>query len=222
MYPGDKEYSEFTTNVFKELGGDMSDNPLDVFDEVQEVNSLKTPSERQFMAADMNEMSDKIDLGLADENTPEIPGFVDYDLSTDVTSEDGKSTTLKVYLSGGNHSNWRADAKRYLKHEDIEFIDPYEGKQDTNYAQDNINHILDCDVVLGFKEASNPGLGLVAEVAFAAGAGKTTVLIVETGSTKEARYLGPLLGMIDYYTSDFESGLEQVNELAALKRKSLG
>lgn len=170
-----------------------------------------TPTHTQLTAEEIKELgiNSLIDLSLADENTP-IDEFGNTPLP---------SPTLRVYLSGGNHSDWRGYVKRYLKHEDIEIVDPYEGKQGPNYAFDNLNKIIDCDAVLGYKEASNPGIGLTTEVAYAAGYGLATVLVIESTANKERRYFGTLEAAVDSVFEELDTGLDAINELAALKRR---
>lgn len=97
---------------------------------------------------------------------------------------------LRVYLSGGMHSDWRWQVRRgcpdhvYIHPEDHNLALPMD------YAMADILGIRQCDVVLAYMEGDNPsGIGLAFEVGYALALGKTVILVNESSA--------PYFGILD-------------------------
>ena len=94
---------------------------------------------------------------------------------------------MKVYLSGGMRSRWQDIVIDSCP--DIHFINPCDHglKVAREFTFWDLIGVEQCDVVLAYMEADNPGgQGLCYECGFAKGLGKTVILVDE----KMDRYMG--------------------------------
>ena len=119
---------------------------------------------------------------------------------------------MKVYLSGGMHSGWQDIVKARIPFECIDTRD--HGLSDwKEYVPADIIAIRHCDAVFAYMENSNPGgQGLCAEVGYAAGLGKTVVVVDETPH----RYMALTRGMADIWFDNLEAGIEYMIALGRL------
>lgn len=95
-----------------------------------------------------------------------------------------------VYLGGGMRTGWQKRVKEAVP--GIIYIDPSESglKEEKLYTAYDLAGVERSSVVFGFMERSNPGgSGLAVEFAWGAQAGKTLILVEETGYAQQ-RYFG--------------------------------
>jgi len=94
---------------------------------------------------------------------------------------------MKVYLSGGFHSDWQEIVKNSCP--GIHFINPKDHglKDQKEFSLWDIVGVEQCDVVLAYMEADNPGgQGLCYECGYGKGKGKLVIIVDE----KMDRYMG--------------------------------
>ena len=94
---------------------------------------------------------------------------------------------MKIFLSGGFHSNWQ---KKVIdgSPESFIFFNPREHLLDTpeQYTCWDLHFVKQCDLVFAYMEDSNPsGFGLAFEVGYALGLNKTIILVDEKSKTDE-------------------------------------
>ena len=120
----------------------------------------------------------------------------------------------KVYLAGGFKSKWQ---NRVITWHDV--IDPSK-KDESDMSTKDIGEwdkqaIQNSDMIFAYMERTNPsGFGLSCELGYAHALGKTVVLVLEKNHEKHSdRSLEFLTCFADYVFSDFQSGLNCLNEL---------
>lgn len=94
---------------------------------------------------------------------------------------------MKVYLSGGMHTDWQ-DRVKALNPNTIWF-DPRQHKLENPdaYTLWDLAAVRQCDVVFAFMEESNPsGVGLSLEVGYAIALGKIVILVDEKSDPRMA------------------------------------
>jgi nucleoside 2-deoxyribosyltransferase len=97
----------------------------------------------------------------------------------------------KIYLAGGMHGNWQDKAAVLLP--GFQTLDPrsWAVPDPEIYTRRDIAAIKECDAVLAFMEASNPGgHGLCLEVGFAVAMGRPVVFLDGLGDDPRSRYFG--------------------------------
>jgi nucleoside 2-deoxyribosyltransferase len=89
----------------------------------------------------------------------------------------------KVYLAGGFHSGWQDKVREWVP--SLTFYDPADRDPSVNMSLEefgtwDLHHVKSCDLVFAYAERTNPSLlGLSVEIGYAAGLGKTVILVLE-------------------------------------------
>lgn len=124
---------------------------------------------------------------------------------------------MKVYLAGGMHGDWRAP---YLE-EVLIGHDPKEhGLRDSqSYTLWDLTAIEECDILLGYMEADNPGgQGLMLEVGYAKALGKKIILVLDEEFMMQDRYRYFLMATecADVVLHDHEEALKLIQSLSKI------
>jgi nucleoside 2-deoxyribosyltransferase len=118
---------------------------------------------------------------------------------------------MKVYLSGGFHSDWQHIVK--VSCPDIKYIDPKINglRTPASYTLWDMMGIKECDILFAYLEEDNPsGIGLAFEIGFAKGLGKTTVLV----NKKDDKYTAILEYGADVNFTTLQEGIELLKALS--------
>ena len=90
--------------------------------------------------------------------------------------------SLKVYLAGGFKSDWQSKVMDAVVGNVI-FFNPksHQLKDPKQYTLWDLEAIKNCDYVLAYLEADNPGRGVLLEIGYAKGLGKQVIFVNESG-----------------------------------------
>lgn len=94
-----------------------------------------------------------------------------------------------VYLAGGFKSGWQDTVSRQLP--GFKFLDPSKHglAQTADYVDWDLKAIRNCDIVLAYMEATNPGgFALALEIGYAKALGKKIVLVESHADPVRERY----------------------------------
>jgi nucleoside 2-deoxyribosyltransferase len=130
-----------------------------------------------------------------------------------------KRMDTKIYLAGGFYSGWQDKVIAALDgHDYVTFFDPRGSglKDPRDYTEWDVAHILDCDIVFAFLEASNPG---GANTAFELGCAhmlkrfdvKVVIFVYEERS--DIRYWSMTKITADAVFTDLEAGIRHLVDL---------
>lgn len=120
----------------------------------------------------------------------------------------------KVYLAGGFRSGWQKKVKEEVNktpegkgiidalergYSQCLFLDPFEKERgeftekkewtSKEYTEMDLHMIRQSSIVFAYLEKGNPGLGVIAEIGYAIGLGKTVILVCEKSEVYKDRYL---------------------------------
>ena len=135
---------------------------------------------------------------------------------------------LRLYTAGRFHGNWRDLVQAKLGHL-FDIIDPLdkeldsEGKRKTDttfdeYTAWDLWAIRTADIVLVYSEATNPGQGYIVEAGYAAGLGKTVILVREPDNKHMPdRYLNFIDCIANYKTDNLQHGIDFVASMSIKK-----
>lgn len=126
---------------------------------------------------------------------------------------------LRVFLSGGTHSDWRSEVRRRIRN--VEFYDPQtlSGHESMQVIADTERGWLDeTDIVLFYLEKTNPsGLGSAFEIGYAVAKG-IPVIFVDEKRTSHTEWLGVHCTKVAHELVEGISAL--VDMIAAMKDNS--